>query len=506
MVYGPSKVRKLLMGGLILVFLVAVSVLQKQLNRDREAAGLTRVAPLDNAPPVLAFTTKALGGFRGLIANALWIRASEMQEEGKYFEMVQLSDWITKLQPHMSAVWVNQAWNMSYNISVKFPDPADRWLWVQRGIELLRDEGLRYNPNEPEIYRELAWHFQHKMGHYLDDAHEYYKIQWARQMTEVLGKGEVNWDELLNPQTPEAKERVRRLREQYKMDPGVMKTVDEKYGPLEWRLPEAHAIYWAYLGLQETKDQTLKSELFVGLRRVIFQSLQLAFIRGRLIYPDAKGNEFVYGPNLEIIKQANDAYLEQAELEPNMRDNYLTGHRNFVGTAVYHLYTHNRKQAAQEWFNYMREHYPQFTRGHTNMGDYALSRITEEVEGTDVNKVKTIIMGAFETALMNYAIGEDDVAENHRIFGQRLWQRYMAEISSYEKNLQRVGLPPVGQIWEETVRGVLSPEYGLDPILRAQLTTRLNLAPDYGLEPATTNQPPAGASSAGITNAPAAAR
>ena len=101
------------------------------------------MAPLENAPPVLAFTTVALGGFRGLIANALWIRANDLQEEDKYFEMVQLADWITKLQPHFTTVWVHQAWNMAYNISIKFNDMNDRWLWVLRGIELLRDRGLR---------------------------------------------------------------------------------------------------------------------------------------------------------------------------------------------------------------------------------------------------------------------------------------------------------------------------------------------------------------------------
>ena len=49
---------------------------------------------------------------------------------------------------------------------------------LRRGLELLRDDGLRYNPNETLIYRELAWFFQHKMGANLDDGHAYYKRQW----------------------------------------------------------------------------------------------------------------------------------------------------------------------------------------------------------------------------------------------------------------------------------------------------------------------------------------
>ena len=136
---SSHKIRKLVLSGVIAGLLVVVYFSQRHLNTQREVMGLTRIAPLENAPPMLAFTTKALGSFRGLIANALWIRATEMQENGKYFEMVQLADWITKLEPKLTAVWIHQAWNMAYNISVKFNDHHDRWLWVRRGTELLRD-------------------------------------------------------------------------------------------------------------------------------------------------------------------------------------------------------------------------------------------------------------------------------------------------------------------------------------------------------------------------------
>ena len=95
--------KRFLLIGAIVVSLGASGFLQRGLNRDREAMGITRTTVISNAPPVLAFTTVALGAFRGLIANALWIRATEMQEEGKYFEAVQLADWITKLQPHSDA-------------------------------------------------------------------------------------------------------------------------------------------------------------------------------------------------------------------------------------------------------------------------------------------------------------------------------------------------------------------------------------------------------------------
>src|ERR1700744_6024689 len=82
-----------------ILFFVAAQM-QGRLNAQRTNLGLTRLTPLENAPPALAFTSVALGGFRGLIANALWMRANDLQSDDKFFEMVQLSDWITKLEPH----------------------------------------------------------------------------------------------------------------------------------------------------------------------------------------------------------------------------------------------------------------------------------------------------------------------------------------------------------------------------------------------------------------------
>ena len=115
-----SRLKKFLLVALAAVLLVGVSQVQDALNHDRETLGLTRAQPLENAPPVLAFTTVALGGFRGLISNLLWARAADLQEEDKFFEMAQLADWITKLEPHYTQVWIFEAWNMGWNISVKF--------------------------------------------------------------------------------------------------------------------------------------------------------------------------------------------------------------------------------------------------------------------------------------------------------------------------------------------------------------------------------------------------
>ena len=81
-----------------------------------------------------------------------------------------------------------------------------------------------------------------------------------------------------------------------------MKKLDEEFGPLEWRLPEAHAIYWAAQGLEDARKHPNKvnPDDLIQLRRVIYQSMQLSFQRGRL-EPNPLSDFPVFGPNLDII-------------------------------------------------------------------------------------------------------------------------------------------------------------------------------------------------------------
>jgi hypothetical protein len=109
-----GKPYKILLTGIAVLLLIGSSLTQRELVKERDELGLTRYPELKGAPPVLSLTTVALGGFRGLISNMLWIRMSDLQDNDKYFEMVQLADWITKLEPHIPQVWVHQAWNMAY--------------------------------------------------------------------------------------------------------------------------------------------------------------------------------------------------------------------------------------------------------------------------------------------------------------------------------------------------------------------------------------------------------
>ena len=488
---------------LIGALLAGAGWVQQSLNRDRDRLGLTRVQPLENAPPVLAFTTVALGGFRGLISNALWMRASDLQDEDKYFEMAQLADWITKLEPHFVQVWLVQAWNMAYNISVKFKESSpgqfpDRWRWLKAGIELLRDDGLRYNPNETLIYRELAWFFQHKIGANLDDASMYYKQQWANDMAKVFAKKQPNLEELIHPRTADEKERARLLRETYKMDPQFMKEVNERYGPLEWRLPEAHAIYWAAMGLKKAAENPtkVKEDDLITLRRVIYQSMQLSFQRGRLVTnPFAQAFEF--GPNLDIIPKVDFAYEQAAREDEKNRDHIMRAHRNFLRDAVYFLYEYNRLADAAQWYKQLATKYPDkmLLDGKTNslpanltVDQYAVARVQGDVSDSGGHdRTEGIVEGLLVNSYRSMALGEDSPAAGFRLLAQHVWIGYQSRMP--KERLSAIGLRPFEDIDREVRKRMLDPQEGEPPEWRAILRTKLGQPPEAAAPPTTTNAP-----------------
>ena len=281
-----------------------------------------------DVPPALNFVMAGLGGFRGIVAEVLWFRVNTLQEEGRFLELVQLSDWITMLDPRAAEAWAYNAWNLAYNISIMMIRPDDRLRWVQNGIALLRDEGLRYNPREARLYRELAWLYQNKIGDSLDSAHLTYKLALAETMSPFLHPdGTVN-------DTPENRARLAALR----LDTDRMAALEKRFGPLDWRLAEAHAVYWASQGLEfATGTERLMC------RRGVYQPLILSLLRGRFT-GDLALKKWQTTNNLAVAMATTDFMNETRKEFPskNMTSVYL----RFMSLAVSLLSKDNQAATA----------------------------------------------------------------------------------------------------------------------------------------------------------------
>ncbi len=137
-------------------------------------------------PPDIALLGK-LGTFRALAIDWAAIRAQRLQDEGKFYEALQLHETVCALAPRFPGVWSNASWNMAYNISVSKYSPEERWRWVKNGITILRDKGIVYNPRAVMLYKDLSWIYWHKIADFLDDEHLNYKRALAVDMERVLG-------------------------------------------------------------------------------------------------------------------------------------------------------------------------------------------------------------------------------------------------------------------------------------------------------------------------------
>jgi len=254
--------------------LLAAGALHGPLLERRATLQPAHQTDLREAPPLVAFTTIALGGFRGILADLLWMRIATLQEAGRYVEIAQLSDWITKLEPTFSDVWGYHAWNMAYNISAWFEAPADRWRWVEQGVRLLREDGLRYNPRDPRLYWELGWIYHHKIGGSTDPASGYYRARLFDAMAAILPDGRGG-----------SPVEAGSLQTRFGLEPARMAELDRTVGPLDWRLPESHALYWAWCGRRQAG-----SPPDLMLERLFYQSMMTTALQGGFLDETRQGS------------------------------------------------------------------------------------------------------------------------------------------------------------------------------------------------------------------------
>ena len=107
----------------------------------------------------------ALGGFRALVADGLWIQAHIDWTRTEWGKMLFLFNNVTALQPRNVMFWDTAAWHMAWNASAYvLNDPAEPHLALRLkrqheyfliGKDLL-ERGIQNNPDRYKLYESLA--------------------------------------------------------------------------------------------------------------------------------------------------------------------------------------------------------------------------------------------------------------------------------------------------------------------------------------------------------------
>ncbi|MDI1288677.1 MAG: hypothetical protein PSX37_01840, partial [bacterium] len=160
------------------------------------------------------------------------------------------------------------------------------------------------------------------------------------------------------------------LEKRYHMEPQRMIRYTQKYGPIDWRHPAAHGIYWAAkgveAGLARVTDQNKRDYDFINTDRMVAHGVQELFRSGEM-YMDflslRTGDEFAFYqtvPNAHFVQSYGDILDEliKRSWADNPHDRgfgpYLNGYENFLRDAVLFFYRRGEKAKAEQWMTTMR--------------------------------------------------------------------------------------------------------------------------------------------------------
>lgn len=568
----PS-IRKWLFAAMGIVVLFVASQRVAPVNEMRDAYELS-APPLPKTvrPSMLLNPLLAVG--RAPLVDYLWLRATQLKDQKRFFDAYQLAKMICELQPRFASVWAFQAWNMAYNISVTLQSPEERWTWVRNGYELLRDQGIPLNPNNTQLYRELAWIFFHKVGDYMDEQHWYYKLQFALQMEDILGEppadfvqpGRVRGDFYRNydykalaeapatieqllaqngvsafvdqlkpfgfdatspgvyltllknlskggeiqipgapaseqenqrvalakvmndPETLAAREAIarfwhaKRLLEEVRLDPKRLVMLHDEYKvSFDWRLPEAHALYWANLGMEKGFEKQANVDVHrLNTNRIEFYAMQKMFFRGRMaMSPRADlGEPPLLMPDLRLIEPLYNAfiedskvYLEREKTGKPVSENFKPGFVGFLRTAILRYYEAGRVDEAKEKFEYLRKAYPDsmYQKGFDGFlaAQFLFDREIDNLEVT-LARLRSLI----RDAVLKMCYDEDDVAMQSIHRARQIYDRFNDRALSERMQIQPSFTELIQQAvseanWNAMPRGAyerICAKLGIEPI------------------------------------------
>jgi hypothetical protein len=166
----------------IAVLLVPLSMLSQPADSSSPGGTLARLrtqyglsqANLGEIDPTSETMRLASLGLKNIAVTLLWDRANHYKKVEDWTNLSATLEQMTKLQPNFYSIWDFQAHNLSYNISVEFDDYHDRYAWVMKGIEFLR-QGIALNLREPRLLGRMGWFIGQKIGR-ADEKKQYRRL------------------------------------------------------------------------------------------------------------------------------------------------------------------------------------------------------------------------------------------------------------------------------------------------------------------------------------------
>ena len=155
------------------------------------------------------------------------------------------------------------------------------------------------------------------------------------------------------------------LVEQLRMDPDWMLDLMIRYGPMDWRSVNSHALYWSTLGLHRSENKELSHINALNTGRIYLDSLKSLTYTGQVYYTPNPGNPeepfLDFEPDLRFVKSTDAEYLAAEKIlvrKPSGEDGELDstenllrdGHINYLSNSVILMYDGGWEDMAREYY------------------------------------------------------------------------------------------------------------------------------------------------------------
>ena len=127
------------------------------------------LANIKGPTPVLI---AALGGFRTVAADLLWLKVDQLWDGGAWYLIPSVLESVVQLDPHFLLGWQVYGWRLAYNLNAESVLEVDRRYWLDQGIQVLQ-RAVAMNPESWDMTFELGWTYYDR-AHDMPKAAEYF--------------------------------------------------------------------------------------------------------------------------------------------------------------------------------------------------------------------------------------------------------------------------------------------------------------------------------------------
>ncbi len=234
------------------------------------------------------------------------------------------------------------------------------------------------------------------------------------------------------------------LVEQFRMDPDWMLELMERFGPMDWRNVNSHALYWSTLGLHRSEGKGLSEINALNTGRIYLDALKSLVQTGQVYYsPNPKNPEEPYVdflPDWRFVESTHTEYLAaERELVKNPtgkpdelddeRNKLRNGHINYLSNAVQQMYFGGREDLAKKYYDEIKDTLKATGEVYT-LGLQGFVREKRRQTGVPTGDMsKALLTGALRSAYRALAGGNQSDYLRNRQVAIRFYSEYLKDVA-----------------------------------------------------------------------------